>query len=175
MLKCYLWSGRAEEGAQSDSSRYAQMTKICPNMALRTRPAEALSPRSGSCSSRQGFQVERPLSTLELVSQVLGPGQTRGKCDRDLPGLESSNHIAQSLQMAEDLKRKKGEVRGPLLKTLSPDRNFPCTPRFQTLGRAGPYFIINTHTHTHSPCRQNKVSVSEFLSLTYLTLGINDI
>lgn len=50
---------------------------------------------------------ERPFSNLGLVYQVPGLEQMGGKWDRDLPWLESSNHIAQSLQVAEDLKEKK--------------------------------------------------------------------
>lgn len=52
---------------------------------------------------------ERPLPTLGPVSQIPGLEQMGGKWDRDLPWLESSNHIAQSLQMAEDLRRKKSK------------------------------------------------------------------
>ena len=82
--------------------------------------------------------------------------------------MESSNHIAESLQVAEDLKKRNQKSDVHLWKkTVLQTEAIHHTPRFQTLLPAGPYSLINTLPTLRS-------QVSEFLSLTGLTLGTNE-
>lgn len=61
----------------------------------------------GAAAPDKDSRSREAFSTLGLVYQVPGLEQMGEKWDRDLPWLESSNHVAQSLQVAESLKEKK--------------------------------------------------------------------